>query len=75
MAGGDGEGGDGGGILVRSGNGTSGDANGGDVTLQPGNGTGTGRNGLLLLNNLPTSDPVVAGAVWNDAGVLKISAG
>lgn len=29
----------------------------------------------LILNNLPTVNPVVAGAVWNDAGTLKISAG
>jgi hypothetical protein len=25
--------------------------------------------------NLPTSDPQVEGAIWNDNGVLKISAG
>lgn len=29
----------------------------------------------LLIANLPTSDPLYAGMVWNDAGVLKISAG
>jgi hypothetical protein len=29
----------------------------------------------LVLTNLPTSDPVDAGAVWNDNGTLKISAG
>jgi hypothetical protein len=29
----------------------------------------------LFLYTLPTSNPVVAGQVWNDAGTLKISAG
>jgi hypothetical protein len=29
----------------------------------------------LILTGLPTADPGVAGAVWNDAGTLKISAG
>lgn len=29
----------------------------------------------LLLTALPTSNPMVAGAVWNDSGTLKISAG
>lgn len=30
---------------------------------------------LILLSNVPTADPVIAGAIWNDAGTLKISAG
>jgi len=29
----------------------------------------------VVFNNLPSSDPVVAGQLWNDAGTLKISAG
>jgi len=29
----------------------------------------------LNLSNVPTSDPTVAGALWNDSGTLKISAG
>tara|TARA_B100000579_G_C22820072_1_gene850091 strand:- start:1508 stop:2122 length:615 start_codon:yes stop_codon:yes gene_type:complete len=29
----------------------------------------------LVLLNLPTSDPAVSGALWNDSGTLKISAG
>ena len=32
-------------------------------------------NLLKLTGHLPTSDPQVVGAVWNDNGVLKISAG
>lgn len=29
----------------------------------------------LVLTNVPTSDPAIEGAVWNDGGVLMISAG
>lgn len=29
----------------------------------------------LVLASLPTSDPVAAGQLWNDAGTLKVSAG
>jgi hypothetical protein len=28
-----------------------------------------------LILTLPTSDPEVAGAIWNDAGTVKVSAG
>ena len=31
--------------------------------------------GTLNLSNLPISDPLVAGDIWNDSGTLKISAG
>lgn len=31
--------------------------------------------GLVRLPGLPTSDPAVAGALWSDAGVVKVSAG
>lgn len=30
---------------------------------------------LVILSDIPTSDPEVVGALWNDNGVLKISAG
>lgn len=30
---------------------------------------------LILLTNVPTADPAVAGAIWSDSGTLKISAG
>ena len=30
---------------------------------------------LLDFSNIPTSDPSVAGSIWNDSGVVKISAG
>jgi hypothetical protein len=29
--------------------------------------------GYVVLSNLPTSDPGVAGALWNDGGALKVS--
>jgi hypothetical protein len=33
-------------------------------------------NGVnLIIEGLPTGDPAVAGALWNDSGTLKISAG
>jgi hypothetical protein len=33
-------------------------------------------NQLIILSpNLPTSDPAVVGALWNDSGTLKVSAG
>lgn len=32
-------------------------------------------NGGLQLSDLPTSDPAIAGRVWNDNGVLKVSMG
>jgi len=31
--------------------------------------------GDLVMTNLPTSDPLVAGALWNDSGTVKVSAG
>ena len=45
--------------------------------LNDGEGTGIimGPDAALILTGLPTSDPQVAGAVWNDNGVLKISSG
>jgi hypothetical protein len=30
---------------------------------------------LLIVQNIPTSDPSVAGALWNDGGTLKLSTG
>jgi len=47
---------------------------GGDIVLTPGVG-GPIRNGLVVLVGIPTSNPGVSGALWNDSGVLKISAG
>lgn len=41
--------------------------------LTDSSGLGDGSN--MVLSDLPTSDPLVAGQVWNDAGTLKVSAG
>lgn len=32
-------------------------------------------SGTIILSSLPTSNPAVAGQLWNDAGTLKVSAG
>ena len=32
-------------------------------------------NGVPILTGVPTADPHVVGALWNNAGVLTISAG
>ena len=32
-------------------------------------------SGVVKFTGLPTSDPAVAGQLWNDAGTLKVSAG
>jgi hypothetical protein len=32
-------------------------------------------SGVVILSGLPTSDPAVAGQLWNDSGVLTVSAG
>lgn len=32
-------------------------------------------NASIFMTALPTSDPTVAGRLWNDAGTLKVSAG
>ena len=34
-----------------------------------------GASKQLFLTNLPTSDPSIANAIWNDSGTLKVSAG
>lgn len=49
----------------------------GSIFLQDGGVTTAqfGNKGLIKLNGLPTSDPLVANQLWNDNGILKISAG
>lgn len=32
-------------------------------------------DGKVIVTGLPTSDPAVAGALWNSTGTVKISAG
>ena len=52
--------------------GLTGDKTGSFDLTTTGNIEGTGTANVLVI---PTSDPSVAGAIWNDAGTLKVSAG
>ena len=66
----------GGNLIISGGGGSSGsagNAHGGNVTITGGTGYGTGHDGYILMTNLPTSDPGVTGALWNNSGVLTIS--
>ena len=38
-------------------------------------GSKTWSNATLSMTNLPTSDPAVAGQLWNNSGALTVSAG
>ena len=38
-------------------------------------GTVTLNGATIILDSLPTSDPTVAGQLWNNAGTLAVSAG
>ena len=58
-----------GGAVIALGNGTAQDASG---TLQLADIVASGN---IDFSGLPTSDPAVAGRLWNDSGTLKISAG
>ena len=77
--------GDGGSLTLKAGAGgyetaagnQNGKGQGGDVIIQAGAAGGyTGkRDGQIILPTLPTADPGVPGALWNDSGTLKLSAG
>ena len=34
-----------------------------------------GSNSVVIISNLPTSDPSVAGQLWSNSGVVTVSAG
>jgi len=34
-----------------------------------------GTNSVVIISDLPTSDPSVAGQLWSDSGVVTVSAG
>lgn len=74
IAGGASDGGPGAPAQIIAGEAGGTDQNGGDIDMTAGAGNGTGRNGLVFLH-LPTADPNVAGALWADSGVVKVSAG
>ena len=64
------------GQLTLSGNTLSTNTSNADLELDA---AGTGAVSILtqrvIMTNLPTSDPSVAGQLWNNSGVLNISAG
>jgi len=57
-------------IRLMAGNATGPNANGGDIVLTTGNNTGTGRPGYFFLNNLPSSNPGVANALYRIGNVV-----
>lgn len=67
-------GGNGGGFSVTAGTGRGG-GDGGDLVLTGGEAVGGGNRGQLKMPTLPTSDPMVAGALYVVAGALMVSAG
>jgi len=62
---------------VRSDNGFEGDFIEGSVTATDLTTTGTVTvdGTTVIISDLPTSDPGVAGQLWNNSGVLSVSAG
>jgi hypothetical protein len=66
----------GGALVLSAGNANIGNGDGGDVLIGLGLGAGAGSVGFLkILGGLPSVDPHVYGAIWSDAGALKISSG
>lgn len=63
--------GNGGNAYVQGGEAANG--NGGSVYLQPGASAGGGHDGYIMCQTLPTVDPAVDGALWNDGGTLRTS--
>ena len=66
---------DGSSVSLLAGDGGTGDTAGGDILLRAGAGSGAGTHGNVVISDLPTADPHVVNALWNNAGVLTISAG
>ena len=73
LAGGSAQNGNGGTITIAAGDST--DGAGGDIEINAGNAFSSGTKGNVFIFALPTADPHVANALWNNAGTLKISAG
>lgn len=46
---------------------------GGDVLIAGGAGYGTGRTGYVKMTSLPTSDPLVTGALWSSSNAVVLS--
>jgi hypothetical protein len=79
---GTGQTGSGGDVFISAGSAITGGSNG-SVQILDGSGHSIEMNpsgmfllgGVVILDSLPTADPVNAGQVWNDTGTLKVSAG
>lgn len=62
---------------VKSDNGFEGDITGnitGNVTGEV-SATDLSASGVVIFSDLPTADPEVAGQLWNNTGVVSVSAG
>lgn len=62
----------GGGALVVGGDAGTGNSDGGNVGIFGGSPSGTGKQGNII-TALPTSDPGVSGALWNNLGIVTVS--
>jgi hypothetical protein len=49
--------------------------NGSKVVVLDKDGYCAALSGVVIAHGLPTSDPAVAGQLWNSAGTVKVSAG
>jgi hypothetical protein len=63
----------GGSVTINAGYGGGTTSNGGDIKLTTNAGKGTGRRGVVTISTLPTSDPAVTDALWNNSGVVMLS--
>jgi len=62
-------------LAIEGGAGGATDRSGGDLSFDGGTATGSGTVGNIIMATLPTSDPTIAGALWNNSNVLNISTG
>lgn len=60
-------------ISINASNAASGNNNGGDINLNTGTLSGSGRPGVIIISNIPTSaSGLPTGALWSNAGILTI---
>lgn len=60
-------------MYIQAQSASDGNNSGGDLHLEAGAKFGSGVVGNIILDNLPTSDPSITGALWNNSGVLTVS--
>lgn len=66
-------GGEGGSVELAGGSAMGGDSDGGSISITPGLASGVGSPGFIFVQNLPSGDPGVPGAIYQVGGVLMIS--